>query len=69
MISLKDALNALREIVRIAWVDYHYPVLGQAQLSWTEAKIVLPGVQDLFDKKVEKRSLTGQRPQSTAIPT
>ena len=52
MVSLKHA--ALREIVRTAWIVYRYPVLGQAQLSWTEAKIVLPAVQDLFDKKVER---------------
>ena len=37
-----------------AWIVYRYPVLGQAQLSWTEAKIVLPAVQDFFDKKVER---------------
>ena len=52
MVSLKN--TALREIVRIAWVVYRYPVLGQAQLSWREAKIVLPVVQDFFDRKVER---------------
>ena len=52
MVSSKNA--ALREIVRIGWIVYHYPVLEQVQLSWTEAKIVLPAVQDLFDKKVER---------------
>ena len=50
-VSLKIA--ALKEVVRIGWCVYRYPVLGQAQLSWSEAKIVLPAVQDLFDKKVE----------------
>ena len=52
MVSSKNA--ALREIVRIGWIVYRYPVLEQVQLSWTEAKIVLPAVQDLFDKKVER---------------
>ena len=46
--------TALREMVRIAWIVYCYLEPGQAQLSWTEAKIVLPTVQDLFDKKVER---------------
>ena len=52
MVSLKK--TALREIVRIGWIVHRYPVLGQAQLSWSEAKIVLPAVQDLFDKKVAR---------------
>ena len=45
---------AWRDIVRLGWIVYRYPILGQVKLSWTEAKIVLPAVQDLFDKKVEK---------------
>ena len=43
---------ALNQIIRIGWIVR--PVLGQAQLSWSEAKIVLPAVQDLFHKKVER---------------
>ena len=52
MVSLTNI--ALREIVWIGWIAHRYPVLGQAQLSWTEAKILLPAVQDLFHKKVER---------------
>ena len=47
-------MTALREIVRIRWIVYRYPVLGQVKLSWSEAKIVLPAVQDLFDKRIER---------------
>lgn len=52
MVSSKKM--ALNQIVRIGWIVHRYPVLGQAQLSWSEAKIVLPAVQDLFHKKVER---------------
>lgn len=52
MVSLK--ITAWREIVRIAWIVYRYPVLGQVQLSWSEARIVLPALRDLFDEKVAR---------------
>jgi len=52
MVSLR--MTAWRYIVRLGWIVYRYPVLGQVKLSWTEAKIVLPAVRDLFDNKVEK---------------
>ena len=52
MVSLR--MTTLREIVRVSWIVYRYPVLGRVQLSWIEATIVLPAVQDLFDKKVER---------------
>lgn len=52
MVSLK--ITAWREIVRIAWIVYRYPVLGQVQLSWSEARIVLSALRDLFDEKVAR---------------
>ena len=52
MVSLR--MTTLREIVRVSWIVYCYPILGQVQLRWLEAKTVLPAVQDLFDKKVER---------------
>ena len=51
MVSLR--MTTWREIIRVSWIVHRYPVLGQVQLIWLEAKIVLPAVQDLFDKKVE----------------
>ena len=47
-------MTALRDIVKIGWIVYRYPVLDQVKLSWSEAKIVLPAVQDLFDKRIER---------------
>jgi len=52
VVSLK--MTTWREIVRLGWIVYRYPVLGQVKLSWTEATAVLPSVNDLFDKKIEK---------------
>ena len=47
-------MAALRDIVKIGWIVYRYPVLDQVKLRWSEAKIVLPAVQDLFDKRIER---------------
>ena len=52
MVSLR--MTTLKEIVRVSWIVYRYPVQGRGQLSWVEAMTVLPAVQDLFDKKVER---------------
>lgn len=45
--------TALKEVVRVGWAVYRYPVLGQVKLNWAHAKIVLPAAAQLFDKKVE----------------
>ena len=47
-------MTALRDIVKIGWIVYRYPVLDQVKLRWSEAKIVPPAVQDLFDRKIER---------------
>lgn len=52
MVSLR--MSKWREIVRLGWIVYRYPVLSQVKLSLTEARTVLPAVQNLFDKKVER---------------
>ena len=47
-------ISTLREIARFGWIVYRYPVLGRVELSWSEAAIMLPAVQDLLDKKIER---------------
>ena len=65
-------MTALRDIVKIGWIVYRYPVLDQVKLSWSEAKIVLPAVQDLSDKRIERNEalpllLSKRRPSPSML--
>ncbi len=45
--------TALRNLVRVGWSVYRYPVLGLVKLNWEKAKQVIPAAALLFDKKIE----------------
>ena len=47
-------MSTWREIVRVGWIVHRYPVLSQVKLGLSEVKTVLPAVQNLFEKKVER---------------
>ena len=47
-------MSTWREIVRVGWIFHRYPVLSQVKLGLSEVKTVLPAVQNLFEKKVER---------------
>ena len=50
-VSMKMA--ALREVIAVGWAVYRYPVLGQVNLCWASAKLVIPAAADLFDEKIK----------------
>lgn len=45
--------TALKDLIRVGWSVYRYPVLGQVKLNWSDAKQLIPAAARLFDEKVE----------------
>ena len=55
--KLSMKMAALREVIVVGWAVYRYPVLGQVNLSWAFAKLVIPAAADLFVEKIKLRPM------------